>query len=81
MRQSLRQRWQALYPVFAATGNYISAQSKMLAKSAQTDWKLWANSVSPNGDQGLSYEGAVNLMASRFSSRLSWLNEMITNLD
>ena len=53
----------------------------MLAKSAQADWKLWANSVSPNGDQGLSYEGAVNLMASRFASRLSWLNEMISNLD
>lgn len=80
-RALLKQRWQTLYPVFAATGNYISAQRKMLAKSAQTDWKLWANSVSPNGDQGLSYEAAVNLMASRFASRLSWLNEMITNLD
>ena len=80
-RALLKQRWQTLYPVFAATGNYISAQRKMLAKSAQTDWKLWANSASPNGDQGLSYEGAVNLMASRFASRLSWLNEMISNLD
>lgn len=80
-RALLKQRWQELYPVFVATGNYISSQRKMLAKSAQVDWKLWANTISPNGDQGLSYEAAVNQMSSRLSSRLAWLNEMIRNLE
>ena len=79
-RALLKERWKVLYPVFAATGGYISKKSKELKKSADLDWTMWQNNVGPNGDQSLSYDAAVSRMVSRLNNRLAWLNDEINAL-
>lgn len=79
-RAVLKERWQALYPVFAATGNYISEKSKTLKKSAELNWSMWTNNEGPNDDKSMSYDAAVSLMISRFNRRLAWLNDEINAL-
>ena len=79
-RALVKERWQALYPAFAATGGYISSMGRLLRKSAELDWEMWPNRSGPNDDMSFSYDAAVNLMVSRFNRRLEWLNNEINAL-
>lgn len=76
----VKSRWATLYPKFSTTASYISRMRSKLAASAALNWGMWSNDAGENDDNNMEYSAAVNLMQSRFSARLEWLNGAIGEL-
>ncbi len=73
-----KERWQTLYPKFAAIDKFILAEYAYLGESAKRNFAIWnpATTGNVNGDENLSFDAAVDRLYDFYVDRIATLNNI-----
>lgn len=73
-----KERWQTLYPKFAAIDKFILAEYAYLGESAKRNFAIWnpATTGNVNGDENLSFNAAVDRLYDFYVDRIATLNNI-----
>ena len=78
-RRDVKARWQELYPFLQSVPAFIDAEKRKIATAVKrNDDAGWRGYWTPNEDESLSFEAAVNRLKTNFQSRIEWLNAQIS---
>lgn len=75
-----KERWQALYPKFAALDDFIDEQYAYLGESAKRNFAVWNPATTGNytgyvnGDENATFDEAVSRLRSMYVERIETLN-------
>lgn len=81
-KQLAKERWQVLYPKFAALDDFIDEQYEYLGKSAEKNFAIWDPSTTGgytgyvNGDEGISFDEAYERLREFYVERIETLNSI-----
>ena len=78
----LKSRWSVLKENIADIPDYIAARAGLIRESESVNWSMWPCSPgsSVNGDESMSFDGAVSRLSQAFTARVSALDKAIDNL-
>lgn len=76
-----KERWQVLYPKFAAIDQFILDEYERLGESAKKNFAIWnpATTGNVNGDENLSFDEAVERMYDFYVKRIDTINRIFSN--
>lgn len=77
----VKKRWVELYPKFRGAIQYIDTMKNKLKVSAESNIKIWGVPGNPNKENSsTTYEQSVEKIQDRFTERIEWINNNISNL-
>ena len=80
----VKERWTLLKPAFDGIPDYMRTVAAKIKASNEIDKGMWPASAqadgSVNGDQNMSFEGAIDRMVSAYSDKLKWLDGQIASM-
>ena len=79
-KQLAKERWQALYPKFAALDDFILEQYDYLGESAKRNFAIWnpATTGNVNGDENLSFDDAFERLYDFYVDRIVTMNRIFS---
>ncbi len=80
-RADIKRRWQEWYPFLKEIPAFIERERAAIAAAERRNFARWPNidTGHPNRDEKLSFDEAVDLLASVYATRVAWMNENIAN--
>lgn len=77
---AVKERWAEIKETLADIDNYILEQAELIKSSNETNIEKWPITQTVNGDEGMTFDEAVEKMRSAFKARMETVEKYVSSL-
>lgn len=76
----VKERWAMFKPDFEQIPNFIRIEAERIRASEEVNHTMWPITQNINGDEGMTFDQAVERMIRAYTEKLNWMDEALKKL-